>query len=154
MRRDAGPACYRAVHPEAVDAVFRKRCAPQAADDPSAPLRIRSLTEQHVYLYPADAPSIAAEAAHRKNREAIEDTRLYIEQHSEADLSVQQLAARLFFSPDYLTRLFKSVTGELPPRVRSQKAIRLLLFTDMSASAIAAATGFETPPIFPARSRR
>lgn len=146
------PLCYPAKDPAAMEAIFRELCALQAADDPLAALRIRSLTEHLIYHYLSGAPSLQTKTAHSKNREAIEDTLLYIEQNPAEDLSVGRLAARLFFSPDHFTRLFKSVTGEPPrryiARVRNQKAIQLLLSTDMSVARIAAATGFETPAYF------
>lgn len=146
------PLCYAAKDPAAVEAIFRELCALQASNDPLAALRIRSLTEHLIYLYLSGAPSLKTEAIRSQNREAMEDTLLYIEQHLAEDLSVGRLAARLFFSPDYFTRLFKSVTGEPPrryiARARNQKAIQLLLSTDMSISRIAAATGFETPAYF------
>lgn len=146
------PLCFRAKDPAAVEAIFRELCALQATADPLAPLRIRSLTEQLIYLYLSDAPSIRVESIQSKKRDPIGDTLLYIERHLAEELSVQQLAARLFFSPDYFTRLFKSVTGETPrryiTRIRNQKAVRLLLSTEMSVAEIAAATGFETPAYF------
>lgn len=70
----------------------------------------------------------------------------YIRVHINEEISVEELAGRLHYNPNYFTRLFKKYTG-MPPtqyirKIRLDKAKVLLKTTDLQVSEIAIETGF------------
>lgn len=130
-----------------VVALFEELCSLQPAAHPFSILRIKSLVEQLLYIYLSSASSISLDPPRAKKQEAVENALLYIEEHLDQELSIRQLAGRLFLHPDYFARIFKEVTGGTPRQYilqcRNQKAIGLLLSTSLSISEIAAQTGFD-----------
>lgn len=70
----------------------------------------------------------------------------YIEEHIDENISVEQLAGRLHFHPNYFTRVFKKYMG-MPPiqyisKARLEKAKYLLRTTGLQISEIAEKTAF------------
>ncbi|MGO4496335.1 response regulator [Paenibacillus sp. 2RAB27] len=70
----------------------------------------------------------------------------YIDEHSEEELSREELAASVFLNPAYLSRLFKKETGlsisEYSLKVRMEKAMKLLAETNDKISYVAEQTGY------------
>nr|WP_255570386.1 AraC family transcriptional regulator [Cohnella sp. CFH 77786] len=80
-------------------------------------------------------------------REKMSEIAAYIRQHYAEDLSLGFLAERFHFSPYYLSRTFKSVTGfsltEYIQSVRVRQAQKLLKETDWSVTDVALRSGFD-----------
>ena len=76
----------------------------------------------------------------------VADARDYIDQHLSDNMSVSDIAARFFVSPNYFSRLFKKHMGEgcndYIVRKRMEKAKNLLTATDLSAGRIATMVGY------------
>lgn len=90
---------------------------------------------------------------HEKASEAIvHNLDKYIEQHLDGDLSLIQLAEITHFNPQYLSRLYKQVTGiglsEKITAVKLAEAKRLLGTTHMKIQDIAIDIGFQSAPYF------
>ena len=90
------------------------------------------------------APEAAAHSA--SNAPTIADAVRWCEGHFAQPLSVPQLAARLFLSPNHFSQRFTREVGVSPAafirRLRLEKARALLRETDWPLSRIAEATGF------------
>lgn len=83
---------------------------------------------------------------------AIRLTRTYISGHLSEELTLEALAARVHFSPSYLSRLFKRETGQnLTAYIQSERIARakeLLLTTDLHFYEIAESVGIGNPIYF------
>ena len=79
-------------------------------------------------------------------KNTVEQVKDYIAAHVSEELSVENLAARVHFNPDYLTRVFKKETGktvsEYITEYRCALAAELLKETDLSVTAIASRSGY------------
>lgn len=76
----------------------------------------------------------------------LNDVLKYIQEHSTENITVEQLAKRLHFHPNYFTKVFKKYMG-MPPaqyvnKVRLEKAKYLLKTTGLQVNEIAEKTGF------------
>lgn len=82
----------------------------------------------------------------------------YISTHLGEELSVRQLAAMVYVSPDHLTRLFKRKYGKSIPEVILEKrmtlAAQLLLRGNASISAVSASVGFSNYSYFSEQFRK
>ncbi len=80
------------------------------------------------------------------NHRLIEDAKRYIREHLCDNLTVKGIAANLFISPNYLSRLFKQVCNEgcneYIVRKRMEQAKLLLLTTNLKTYQIAQMVGF------------
>lgn len=78
----------------------------------------------------------------------ISDIAKYINENYMHDLSLAHLVDSYFISPNYLSRMFKKVTGftvsEYVNNVRVREAGRLLIETEMGIADIAGTTGFNS----------
>lgn len=87
-----------------------------------------------------------------KNRKVVEEVRKYIEEYLDQELTVQNIADKVFFSPNYLNSLFQHETGETIPqyivRVRMEKAKKLLLNTNMKLYEIVEEVGYKHTAYF------
>ncbi len=76
----------------------------------------------------------------------------YIENHYNTQLSVDEIAARVFLSPDYFRKLFKKVTGDsvtaFQHRLRIDEACRLLSVTDLAIKDICEEVGYQDMKTF------
>ncbi|MBJ6363946.1 response regulator [Paenibacillus sp. GCM10012307] len=68
-------------------------------------------------------------------RQTIQDVQRYIENHLAEDVSLQTLSEQVFMHPTYLSKIYKSETGEginqYIQRLRKDKAIQLLKHTEL-----------------------
>ncbi|MFC7307814.1 GlxA family transcriptional regulator [Streptomyces monticola] len=82
------------------------------------------------------------------SRRDIDELRLYISEHLEADLSAAALAARMSLSERHFARVFTQETGKTPAAyveaLRVEAARRLLETTDKPLEHIAGATGLRS----------
>jgi two-component system response regulator YesN len=82
----------------------------------------------------------------------IDKSKRYIKEHLSDDLSVSNIAAFLYLSPNYFSRLFKKVTGEgcneYIIRKRIEKAKLLLETTNLPTGRIAALVGYRDTNYF------
>ena len=81
-----------------------------------------------------------------KLKGAVRSTVAYLEENFRRHLTLDELAARIYFSKDYLNKVFREVTG-IPvgaylKRTRLEEAKRLLLCTDLTVSEVAEHSGF------------
>ena len=81
-----------------------------------------------------------------KLRSAIRSTIAYIEENYTRQISLSELAGRIFFSKDYLNKVFHSevgmTVGAYIQKMRLERAANLLLKTDKTISEIAEISGF------------
>lgn len=72
---------------------------------------------------------------------------LYIEQHLERNITVQELADQVYFHPNYLIRFFHNMLGISPiqyiNQLKIERAKSLLMTTELPVSEIARAVGLE-----------
>jgi len=84
--------------------------------------------------------------------EIVDKAKSYIVEHISDDLSVSKIAAYLYVTPNYLSRLFKKFTGvgcnEYIVHKRIEKAKLLLETTNIKASKIAEMVGYNDPNYF------
>lgn len=82
----------------------------------------------------------------------IPKVRRYVDDHLEEDLSVSSIAAKFYITPNYLSKLFKKVTGEgcneYIVRKRIETAQRLLETTNLKTGKIAALVGYRDTNYF------
>lgn len=80
------------------------------------------------------------------NKKTVYSAISYIENNYNTKLSVDDIAARVFLSPDYFRKLFKKVTGDsviaFQQKLRIDEACRLLSVTDMAIKDISEAIGY------------
>ena len=85
-------------------------------------------------------------------RQIVDYVSEYVRENYKERLSLSRLAGLVYLSPDYLGRIFKSVTGstvgDTIQSVRADAACGLLKNTDMSIAQIAAECGFEDVGFF------
>lgn len=84
--------------------------------------------------------------------EIVDKAKRYIVEHISDDLSVSKIAAYLYVTPNYLSRLFKKFTGvgcnEYIVHKRIEKAKLMLETTNIKASKIAELVGYNDPNYF------
>lgn len=84
--------------------------------------------------------------------EVIQTVQAYIHGNLAGDLSLSQLSELVYFSPGYLSRLFRQTTGEnltdYITRMRVEKAKALLTQTHDKIHRIGRSIGFESPSYF------
>lgn len=87
-----------------------------------------------------------------RNSEIIKKAMLYISEHFNTPLTLEEVADHVHLHPSYFSTLFKSSTGssfkEYLNMVRIEESKRLLANTDFSIIDIAVATGFEDQSYF------
>lgn len=92
------------------------------------------------------------EEQERSSEAVVRQLDKYIEQHLDNDLSLIQLAEITHFNPQYLSRLYKQVTGigisDKILELRLSEAKRLLDNTNRKIQEIATAVGFQSAPYF------
>lgn len=85
-------------------------------------------------------------------QERILKVMLYIQNHLDNELSLDELAQTAFFSPFHFHRIFTAYTGEsiksYVRRLRLERATRDLSFTDLSITQIAERAGYDTQQSF------
>ncbi|MDQ1914659.1 response regulator [Paenibacillus sp. GD4] len=89
----------------------------------------------------------------QRNNESIVNRALdYLDQHYMESCSLTDTAEMFHVSPAYFSKLFKKVTGDnysaYLTKLRMQKAVLLLVNTDMKMFEIAAAVGYDDPNYF------
>lgn len=84
--------------------------------------------------------------------QSVRDAIRFIHENYNRDISLNEVAQYIYRSPEYLSRLFKSETGEkfssYLASYRLSKARDLLINTDMKIYEIAYAVGYTTPSYF------
>ena len=84
--------------------------------------------------------------------QSVRDAIRYIHDNYNRDISLNEVARYIYRSPEYLSRLFKSETGEkfssYLMSYRLNKARDMLINTDMKIYEIAYAVGYTTPSYF------
>lgn len=82
-----------------------------------------------------------------ENKKAVFNAISYMERRYNTPISVEEIAAQVFLSPEYFRRLFKKMTGESVRsylhKLRIDEACRLLSVTDMPIGDICAAVGYQ-----------
>ncbi|TLS53813.1 helix-turn-helix domain-containing protein [Paenibacillus antri] len=82
----------------------------------------------------------------------VDQVHRYIELHMEEDVSVQTLADHVYLNPSYLSRVYKSETGESISdylyRFRMEKAAYMLKNTQERIYEITARLGYQNPQYF------
>jgi two-component system response regulator YesN len=121
--------------------------------------RLNSLLSSLMNAEKEDVLSITAEfitqlfnGEEENIHEIIYKSKAYIREHLAEDLSVSSLAAQLYITPNYFSRLFKKVTGEgcseYIVRMRIEKAKALLETTSLKTGKIAFMVGYNDTNYF------
>ncbi|UQT49867.1 AraC family transcriptional regulator [Flavonifractor plautii] len=83
----------------------------------------------------------------------IETALSYIHAHYAQPISMAEVAAQLYRSPEHFSRQFKEEVGEnfssYLTRYRLERAQELLQTTDLPVASVAVQTGYTTPDTFP-----
>ncbi len=99
-----------------------------------------------------DAPGQEPEAAYEQNATAIETVMKFIRQHFCEDISLSDIAGKVFLNPIYISRLIKEQTGknytELLTEMRVGKAVELLEQTNLYVYEIADRVGYHNLKYF------
>ncbi len=86
------------------------------------------------------------------NQKTVDSAVSYIENNYNENLSVDDIAAKVFLSPDYFRKLFKKVTGEsvtsFQQKMRIDEACRLLSTTEMPIKDISIEVGYNDSKAF------
>ena len=113
---------------------------------------LQSLILRLVYILNQNAVRIEKSTPKSNNHKIIEQTLEYIKQNLTSELTLENLANAASFNPIYFHKLFKSATGktlrEYVEEQRIQKAIHLLLSTNMTLTQIAYECGFSSQSYF------
>lgn len=114
-------------------------------------MAMNSVLYEYLFLLAEKFPQTRISPEKRRNacvREALE----YIELHYEDDISIQQLADRLYVSRTYLHRIFKDAVGHSLKEhlidFRMKKACWYLAQTDYPVAVVARSVGYEDPLYF------
>ena len=88
----------------------------------------------------------------KKEDSVVDRIKKYIEQHFRENISREDIAANIYITPNYLSRIFHEKSGltlrEYINICRIEEAKRLMSATDYSITEIALMTGFENIPYF------
>jgi len=118
----------------------------------------RNHRDHHVFYYGdfkwnlfAEEPT--EEEMTERNNEIVGKAKAYVELHyAQKGLTLQEVAQRNHVSPNYLSYLFKKITGhnlwEYVIKLRMEESRRLILNTDMRRYEIAEKVGYESPEHF------
>ena len=83
---------------------------------------------------------------------SIDAAKQYIRNHLSEDLSLETVAAQVFISPKYLSKLFKEESGitytDYVTSQRMEKATALIVNNNMSVEQIASTVGYRTAAYF------
>lgn len=108
--------------------------------------------------YAQTSSSTGATNRPEKHAPILRELRAFLDNHFSQSLSVEQLAATMRMSPNYLNQLFAKYTGEpihsYLIRLRMQRAMLLCQTTDMLIKQIALSVGYEDPLYFSRAFRR
>lgn len=81
-----------------------------------------------------------------ENKKAVYNAIGYMERRYSTPLTVEEIAAQVFLSPEYFRRLFKKMTGESVRnylhKLRIDEACRMLFMTELSIQEISLAVGY------------
>ncbi|WP_025691717.1 response regulator transcription factor [Paenibacillus zanthoxyli] len=128
------------------------RCALQEAESSlTACASFKDCREQFLEILRGFMTIVQANRG-KKHAEVIEKCVSYIEAHFTLDISLEHVASLLFFSPNYLSTIFKSYLGVSFTRylsdIRLEKAVQLLGASDMKVFEIAGKAGFKDEKYF------
>jgi AraC-like DNA-binding protein len=139
--------------PEEYKRIFEQLCSYESAVRPEEKTKLYSLVLELIYLFARDANKNARVADRGSvNKAVIEETVAYINDHPDADLSLEALAARANLSAIHFHNCFKAASGRTLHRFveerRLKHAMELLLSTDMTLTEIAFTCGFSSQSYF------
>jgi len=112
----------------------------------------QSLLLKLVHILSKNSTHTANSVPKSSNRRTIERTLEYINSNLSAELSLEKLAGEANFSAIYFHKLFKASTGktlhEYVEEQRINKAVNMLISTDMTLTQIAYECGFSSQSYF------
>lgn len=116
-------------------------------------IMLQSLVMQIVYRLGRYSPvRNIGHSPKQNNSKAIENTLKYIDENLTEPLSLEMLSERANFSPIYFHKLFRASTGdtlhEYVEKKRINKAVELLISTEMMLTEIAYECGFSSQSYF------
>lgn len=108
---------------------------------------INSIEEMSIWVKHTIRKTMERIHAVERSDDVVEKVKKYMALHlDEEDLSRETIAHYTFFSPDYLSKIFKKKTGfsisDYMIQERFKKARELLVSTDLSISAVVSAVGY------------
>lgn len=111
----------------------------------------RSYMEQMMLIYLKEyihpVPATPREIKSVNKKYVVDAVEGYFEEHYAEHISLDLLAESMYLSPFYISRIFKSETGDTPIRhlidIRLDKAMEALRSTAMSVSEVAASVGYD-----------
>ena len=98
------------------------------------------------------------ETVESENPDCVDGAILYMQQHIDENISLNELSKHYNYSVSRFSNLFRQKTGYAPIdyfiQLKMQKASQLLDFTDRSIKEVAATFGFDDPYYFSRRFRK
>lgn len=117
-------------------------------------LQINNITQFHKWLFHTVTEAFEYIEARSSGvrTDAIKSVQDYITQNLSGDLSLDNVANKIFLSPRYLSKVFKEETGinfsDFVTEQRVKKAAELITTTELSIEQIAASVGYSSPAYF------
>lgn len=93
-----------------------------------------------------------AQKSQSKNAKLVEKVKVFIEENYTSDINLDNLAASLYYSANYINRVFKQITGETifnyTLAFRMEKAKKMLKDPGIKLSGVSEALGYSNPSYF------
>lgn len=131
--------------------IFEDMCQCYATDVAEDRIMLHSLVLELIYILSKNAAK-KQHTAKANNHKAISDALEYIRENLNNKLTLEMVARKTSFSTTYFHRLFKASTGknlhQYIEDLRIQKAVELLISTNMTLTQIAYECGFSSQSYF------
>ena len=147
------PSYIKIDHPESFREIFTMLCSYYGTHLYHDQVMLQSLILKLIHqLFLCSQSQMYREKTKNSNDEVIKNVIQYIKDNLNSDLSLHTVAGYASFSPIYFHNCFKASTGktlrEYVEEKRIQKAINLLISTDLTLSEIAYECGFSSQSYF------
>ncbi|NLA74602.1 MAG: AraC family transcriptional regulator [Deltaproteobacteria bacterium] len=116
------------------------------------------VVELIIYIFRQIERKNSTDACRHKHEEIVYRTLRYLYDHYQTQITLEDLAAQIFLSKDYFSRLFREITGkpvsELLQQIRIEEACKLLISTDETILEVANECGYQDIKFFYATFRK
>lgn len=110
------------------------------------------VVELIIQIYRQIESTSSASSSRHKHEEIVARTLKYLYDHYQTHITLEDLAAQIFLSKDYFSRLFREITGKpvstLLQQIRVEEACKLLISTDRNILDIANECGYQDIKFF------
>ncbi|NLE31368.1 AraC family transcriptional regulator [Candidatus Dojkabacteria bacterium] len=110
------------------------------------------VVELIIQIYRQIETSSSASSSRHKHEEIVNRALKYLYDHYQTHVTLEDLAAQIFLSKDYFSRLFREITGKpvsmLLQQIRVEEACKMLISTDRTILDIASECGYQDIKFF------